>query len=67
MANNVEGKYRVTATIKADTIDELEAIEAELTRVGATFLHIDPSRSSRMSVQTHQSMRLDQKGRAPLQ
>ena len=42
MANNVEGKYRVTATVKADTAYELEVIKAGLIRAGATILHIDP-------------------------
>ena len=42
MDKKVEGKYRVTATIRADTIYELEAIKARLIRAGATILHIDP-------------------------
>jgi hypothetical protein len=42
MANNVEGKYRVTATIKANTAYELEVIKAGLIRAGANILHIDP-------------------------
>jgi hypothetical protein len=42
MAKNVVCKYRVTATIRADTIYELEAIKENLTRAGATILHIDP-------------------------
>jgi len=41
MDKKVEGKYRVTATIRADTIYELEAIKARLIRAGATILHID--------------------------
>ena len=41
MAKNVECKYRVTATVRADTIYELEAIKARLIRAGATILHID--------------------------
>jgi hypothetical protein len=41
MAKNVACKYRVTATVKADTIYELEAIKARLIRAGATILHID--------------------------
>jgi hypothetical protein len=42
MDKKVECKYRITATVKADTIYELEAIKAALTRAGATILHIDP-------------------------
>ena len=42
MAKKVECKYRVTATIKADTIYELEAIKARLVRAGANILRIDP-------------------------
>jgi hypothetical protein len=42
MAKNITCKYRITATVKADTNYELEAIKAELTRAGATILHIDP-------------------------
>ena len=40
MAKNVTCKYRVTATIRADTIYELEAIRAGLTRAGANILRI---------------------------
>ena len=43
MAKNVECKYRVTATVKADTIYELEAIKARLIRAGAKILRIDPT------------------------
>ena len=42
MAKNVECKYRVTATVKADTIYELEAIKERLIRAGAKILRIDP-------------------------
>jgi hypothetical protein len=42
MAKNVACKYRVTATVKADTIYELEAVKAALTRAGAKILRIDP-------------------------
>lgn len=42
MAKNVECKYRVTATIKADTKYELEVIKAKLIRAGANILRIDP-------------------------
>jgi hypothetical protein len=42
MAKNVACKYRITATVKADTKYELEAIKARLIRAGATILHIDP-------------------------
>ena len=42
MAKKVEYKYRVTATIKADTIYELEAIKERLIRAGAKILRIDP-------------------------
>jgi hypothetical protein len=42
MAKNVTCKYRITATIKADTNYELETIKANLIRAGANILHIDP-------------------------
>jgi hypothetical protein len=42
MANNVACKYRVTPTIKADTIYELETIKADLIKAGAKILRIDP-------------------------
>jgi hypothetical protein len=42
MAKNPECKYRVTATINADTTYELEVIKARLSRVGANILRIDP-------------------------
>jgi len=42
MDKKVECKYRVTATVKADTIYELEAIKARLVRAGAKILRIDP-------------------------
>jgi hypothetical protein len=42
MANNVACKYRVTATIKADTIYELETIKADLIKAGAKILRVDP-------------------------
>jgi hypothetical protein len=42
MAKNVECKYRVTATIKADTKYELEIIRAKLIGAGAKILRIDP-------------------------
>jgi len=42
MAKNVECKYRVTATIKAETKYELEVIKAKLIRAGANILRIDP-------------------------
>jgi hypothetical protein len=42
MAKNVACKYRITATVKADTIYELEAIKAKLIRAGANILRIDP-------------------------
>ena len=42
MAKNVTCKYRVTATIKADTIYELEAIKARLVRAGANIVRTDP-------------------------
>ena len=41
MDKKVECKYRVTATIKADTKYELEVIKDRLIRAGATILHID--------------------------
>jgi translation initiation factor IF-2 len=41
MAKNVTCEYRINAMVKADTIYELEAIKAELTKAGATILHID--------------------------
>jgi hypothetical protein len=42
MDKKVECKYRITATVKADTIYELEAIKARLIRAGAKILRIDP-------------------------
>jgi hypothetical protein len=42
MAKNVTCKYRITATVQADTIYELEAIKARLVKAGAKILHIDP-------------------------
>jgi hypothetical protein len=42
MAKNVTCKYRITATVKADTNYELEVIKANLIRAGANILHIDP-------------------------
>jgi hypothetical protein len=42
MVKNVECRYRITATIKADTKYELEAIKAKLTSAGAKILRIDP-------------------------
>jgi hypothetical protein len=42
MAKNVACKYRVTATVKADTEYELEVIKAKLIRAGANILRIDP-------------------------
>jgi hypothetical protein len=41
-AKNVECRYRVTATIKADRTYELEVIKARLVRAGANILRIDP-------------------------
>ena len=42
MDKKVECKYRITATVKADTIYELEAIKERLIRAGAYILRIDP-------------------------
>jgi len=42
MAKNVTCKYRITATVKADTTYELEVIKENLIRAGANILHIDP-------------------------
>jgi hypothetical protein len=42
MAKNVTRKYRITATVKADTNYELEVIKANLIRAGVNILHIDP-------------------------
>jgi hypothetical protein len=42
MAKNVACKYRITATVQADTMRELEIIKARLVRAGANILHIDP-------------------------
>ena len=42
MDKKVECKYRITATLKADTICELEAIKERLIRAGAKILRIDP-------------------------
>jgi hypothetical protein len=41
MDKNVAFKYRITATVKAETTYELEVIKARLIRAGATILHID--------------------------
>jgi hypothetical protein len=41
MTKNVTCKYRITATVKADTNYELEVIKANLIRAGANILHID--------------------------
>jgi hypothetical protein len=64
MAKNPECKYRVTATINADTTYELEVIKARLSRVGANFAST-PSPSSPKSLRTHQNMQLDLLGPAP--
>ena len=42
MAKNVECKYRVTATIKADTKYELQIIKAKLIGARAKILRIGP-------------------------
>ena len=42
MAKNITCKYRITATVKADTTYELEVIKENLIRAGANILHIDP-------------------------
>jgi hypothetical protein len=42
MAKNVTCKYRITATVKADTKYELEVIKENLIRAGANIFHIDP-------------------------
>jgi hypothetical protein len=42
MAKNVTRKYRITATVKADTTYELEVIKEKLIRAGANILRIDP-------------------------
>ena len=42
MDKKVECKYRITATVKADTTYELEAIKERLIRAGAKILRIDP-------------------------
>jgi hypothetical protein len=66
MDKKVECKYRVTATVKADTIYELETIKERLIRAGAKILRIDPPlRSSRQSAQTHQQT-LTAKGSATI-
>ena len=60
MAKNVTCKYRITATVKADTNYELEVIKENLIRAGANILHIDPvTIVVRKSIQTHQNMQLD--------
>jgi hypothetical protein len=46
-ANNVEGNYPVTATIKANTVYELEVIKAGLTRAGANILRITTTAGQR--------------------
>jgi hypothetical protein len=56
MAKNVECKYRVTATIKAETQDELEVIKAKLIRAGANILRIAPITKS---LQARQNTQLD--------
>jgi hypothetical protein len=65
MDKKVECKYSVTATIRADTIYELEAIKAALVRVGARSFASTPLQSSRQSVQTHQQT-LTAKGSATI-
>ena len=57
MDKKVECKYRITATVKADTIYELEAIKERLIRAGATILHIDPI-TNEASPQTDESCRM---------
>jgi hypothetical protein len=42
MAKKAEPKYHVTATIKASTKEELEAIKAKLIGAGANILSIQP-------------------------
>ena len=46
MAKNVACKYRVTATIKADTEYEIEIIKAKLIRAGQISFAPTPSSSS---------------------
>jgi len=66
MAKNVTCKYRVTATIKADTIYELEAIKARLVRAGANIVRTDPITIVADSLRTHQKMQLDLEVRYPI-
>jgi hypothetical protein len=63
MAKNVTCKYRVTATIQADTIYELEAVKARLIRAGAKILRIDPITIVTEEPSDHRNMRLDLEGR----
>jgi len=64
MAKSTECKYRVTATIKADTKYELEVIKANLIEAGAISFASTPLRSSLKSLQAHQNMQLDLEARA---
>jgi hypothetical protein len=66
MAKNVTCKYRVTATIKADTIYELEAIKARLVRAGANILRIDPITIVADEPPDPRNMQLDLEGRTPI-
>ena len=59
MAKNVACKYRVTATIKADTEYELEVIKAKLIRAGANILRTDPIIVVGKEPPAHQNMQLD--------
>jgi hypothetical protein len=55
-AKNVECRYRVTATIKADRTYELEVIKARLVGLGQISFASTPSPSSPKSLQTHQNI-----------
>jgi hypothetical protein len=59
MAKNVASKYRVTATIKADTEYELQVIKAKLIRAGANILRTGPIIVVGKEPPAHQNMQLD--------
>ena len=62
MDKKVECKYRITATVKADTIYELEAIKQRLIRAGAKIFRIDPITIVTESLKARQSVQLDLEG-----
>ena len=62
MAKNVTCKYRITATVKADTIYEREAIKERLIGLGQRSFASTPLRSSQKSLKARQSVQLDLEG-----